>query len=282
MISQAHIESLFSYLDSTSKRLEHELEFTYLDGYLGAVENLLAGEVTQDGNAAFHTEMTAWLDQVKAIHFHPEEIRRAVQLALLKGFKENGISNAEITPDTIGIFIAYLLERCTSSESLIVFDPIAGTGNLLVTIRNHLKKAATLFGVEHDEQRYPLLQATFDLLELADHAYFQDTFTFQGLEADAMVMDFSPADPADAEYLPYQVLFHHHQNLREGGLCFAVIYDDFFDQVESSAFRRLIESMYQVVGLFQLPDSLFRGIGKASLCFKNTVATLRRLPRRSP
>jgi site-specific DNA-methyltransferase (adenine-specific) len=274
MISQTHIESLYSYLDGTSKRLEHELEFTYLDGFLGAVENLLQGEVTQDGSAAFQAELTTLLASVKTISFHPEEIRRAVQLALLKGFKEDGISNAEMTPDTIGIFIAYLIERCSPKTSLSVFDPIAGTGNLLITIRNHLSKKATLFAVEHDEQRYPLLQAFYELLELEDHAYFQDTFTFYGLDADVLVMDFSPTDAADTEYMPYQVLVHHHQNLRDGGLCFAVIYDDFFDQAESQAFRKLIETMYQVVALFQLPDTLFRGVGKSILMLQKRGANV--------
>ncbi len=45
-----------------------------------------------------------------------------------------------MTPDTIGILMAYLLEKVSNfSAPFSIFDLSVGTGNLLTTVMNHLQ-----------------------------------------------------------------------------------------------------------------------------------------------
>ena len=41
--------------------------------------------------------------------FSKEEIRKAYQLAILKGMKENVQPNHQMTPDAVGMFVSYLI-----------------------------------------------------------------------------------------------------------------------------------------------------------------------------
>lgn len=271
------IESLYLYLDGTSKCLQRELEFTYLEGFCEAAKNLMEGAVLQDvGKEAEQTlgELLAnALDQT----FHPEEIRKAVQLVLLQGFKEDGLDLADITPDTIGIFVGYLLDKVLPKRKVVLFDPLAKTGNLLFAVRNHVHRESVAIAVERDPLYYEIIKAFSDLLDLDEEAYCQESLSFVGAQADALLFDFPREQAGEETYFPYEAILHHHQNVVEGGYCFAVIFDEFFDRADSPEFRRILEGKWQVVGLLQLPDTLFRKIGKSILILQKQGPSVRRI-----
>lgn len=264
-MNQQSIESLYFYLNGTSKILQRELEFTYLEGFLEAAKNLLEGSLEQDLSASARTELQALLDPILKRSFHPEEIRKAVLLALLQGFKEDGLGLSSITPDTVGILIAYLLDKLLPKTKVVLIDPIAKTGNLLLTVRHHVHRDSVAIAVERDPLFYEILKAVYDLLELPEEAYCQETLSFVGGDADAMIADFEQSQPGETDYFPYKAILHHHQNLKDGGFFLAVIFDEFFDRADSPDFRKLLQGRYQVVGLLQLPDTLFKKIGKSIL-----------------
>ena len=50
-----------------------------------------------------------------------EQIRKALQLAILKGMKESSQPNHQMTPDAIGMFISYLVGKFTKGRRSCFF-----------------------------------------------------------------------------------------------------------------------------------------------------------------
>lgn len=271
------IESLYLYLDGTSKDLQRELEFTYLEGFCEAAKNLLDGTVLQEVGEAAAKDLNERLENVLKQTFHPEEIRRAVQLALLNGFKTDGLDIAAVTPDAIGIFVGYLLDKVLPQRKVVLLDPLAKTGNLLCTVRNHVHRDSVAIAVERNPLYYEIIKAFFDLLEMDEEAYCQESLSFVGAQADALLFDFAREPEGTASYFPYRAILHHHQNIVEGGYCFAIIFDEFFDRADSPEFRTMLAEKWQVVGLLQLPAALFRKIGKSILILQKKGPSVPRI-----
>jgi site-specific DNA-methyltransferase (adenine-specific) len=278
-MNQQSIESLYFYLDGTSERLQRELEFTYLEGFCEAAKNLLEGEILQDLEPSARETLQGLLETVVTKSFHPEEIRKATQLSLLRGIQSDGLNLSAITPDTVGILIAYLLDKLMPKRRVKILDPVAKTGNLLFTVRNHVNRDAVVIGIERDPLFYEILKAMYGLLDIPEEAYCQESLSFFGGEADAIVADFEQSMPGDETYFPYKAILHHHQNLAQGGLFAAVIFDEFFDRADSPEFRKLLTDKYQVVGLLSLPDTLFKRIGKSILILQKQGPDVRRIER---
>jgi len=148
---------------------------------------------------------------------------------------------------------------------LSILDPLVGTGNLLLTVANNLDKKVVPTGVDHDIESYHLAEAMFDMMEYPEGLYFQDTFTFRHFIADAIITDFPTSVPVDGKYFPYEVIKFHCPNLREGGYFVGVVPDDFFEVEGNAEFHELIRSLYQVIGLVKLPETMFKAMGKSIL-----------------
>ena len=75
------------------------------------VQNILAGEVVCDCDEETKNKLNQIYDQLVGVDFTVEDVRKAMQAIFLKGFKEMRILNGNTTPDTLGIFIAYLIHK---------------------------------------------------------------------------------------------------------------------------------------------------------------------------
>jgi len=188
---------------------------------------------------------------------------------MLKAMKQESLSNENITPDTIGIFIAFLTDKFyPDGDKLTLFDSLAGTANLLVTVANNIKAEAFPVGVESDYDLYRSARALLDMTDYADEIYYQDTFSFSGISARIMVTDFPADNDASEAYFPYRVLLHHHQNLEAGGMVFAIVTEDFFSVTETRNFKNDILEHYHPLGLIRLPRDIFRSCEKSILILK--------------
>ena len=273
-MNQEHINLYFQYLTQSTTLLQSDLDIPYPRALSFSIHQLHEFQVHEDISHEHKTEMEKMLRSMEGLTFHKEEIRKAMQLALLQAMKDDQFDLQEITPDTIGILIHFFLERLISKQRIQLLDPLAGSGNLLATIQNVSSKEMVLLGVENQESMIQVMQSMADALELDIQCFFQDTMHFKGYSVDAMVMDFSFETQPSTPYFPYEVLTHHAQNVQSGGYVFAVIFDDFFDQASSSQFRTIIQDLYDVVGLVKLPRTLFKRYTKSLLIFRKKSPNL--------
>ncbi len=262
-----HVESFYNYIDTVATHVEKNTESTYLEGMNEALSFLLDHEMQTPLDMETEDAVSDAKRAISDVTFSKEEVRKGIQLALLKGLKTLSVTNAMMTPDSIGMFIAYLLKKLFGDEEkLSVFDPLSGTGNLLATLDNHYEGALSFTAVESDPVLARLNENMLDALDCDQKTINQDTFAFYSDPFDLVVTDF-PIESVDRKdtYFPYQVILHHLQHVKPGGYFITLIENNFFDQNESAGFKsRLLEEAH-LYGLIKLDESLFTNHPKSIL-----------------
>ena len=115
-------------------------------------------------------------EEINLDNFSKEEIRKAYQLVILKGMKENVQPNHQMTPDTVGMLIRYLVDKFIQQPAFRLLDPAVGTGNLLTTVLNHnCKKMSQSIGVEIDDLLIKLAYVNANLQEHPIQLFNQDS-----------------------------------------------------------------------------------------------------------
>ncbi len=267
MKTQAASEAFFDYLDQCASRLYHEDKTPYLEGVSHALAFLLDDQVNHPSFENIVDDWSSYKDAVIEQAFSKESVRKAVQIALLKGFKEMRITNSMMTPDTIGIFIAYLVKKLYGkSDKLVVLDPLNGTGNLSATLHNHVQETLQFIGLDADPLLCHIARNLFDALEMKHQVYHQDTLTYQGPKVDMIITDF-PIESQDRKhsYFPYEVIMHHQQYLNPYGFFLAVIENNFFEQKEAPGFKKRLQDHMHLYGLVKLDEGLFKNHPKSLL-----------------
>lgn len=160
-LSQENIEKLFMQLDETIQLLRKEIDFSYLEALTETGSNLIENAIPTELENLLDPATSVKLKEIYATaplaDMEPEEIRKSLQLAILKGLQEDKVqANHQMTPDAIGFMFVYFIEklRDTSMDKLRVLDPTVGTGNLLATVYNALNLAKVEVeaeGIDNDD-----------------------------------------------------------------------------------------------------------------------------------
>lgn len=270
MSKESPIELFFDYIDKLGMALYAYDKRMYLNSINDALSYLLddtlSGQYPDDIVKLFQSEKAKIINQA----FDKEVIRKAIQLALLRGFKHAKITNAQMTPDTLGMFMSYLIKKLYQEKPLeYVFDPLIGTSNLVSTIYNHYGTPFKVIGVDDDPLMCDLARNFLDSLEIDHQIYFQDTLSFLGEKFDLIVTDFPPQDKTkQSMYLPYHAIVHHLDHIKNEHYFIALIENDFFDQKQQALFKELIAPKAHLYGLIKLDESLFKTHAKSILILK--------------
>src|SRR5262245_44164313 len=105
-------EQLFTLFNETALILQEELDCTYLEALAETGENLFQGSNLQEELSELTVKrLKKQYEEIHLQKFSNEEIRKAYQLVILKGMKENVQPNHQMTPDTVGMLIGYLVDR---------------------------------------------------------------------------------------------------------------------------------------------------------------------------
>ena len=267
MINKNNIEAFYDYFDGVANLLYENYKKPYIEG-MNEAFNFLLDDVFEDEYQSEDIEKISEMKvKVTNVEFEREEIRKSVQLGMLKGYKHTSSSNALITPDTIGIFMAYLVRKLMNVESIkSVLDPVVGSGNLIYTVLNQLEINAKVFGIDSDLSKCNLARNLGDLLDYENEMFFQDTFTYfdQGFDLILADMPIGNEEP----YLPFQIINHHFDSLKDGGFFMSLIENDFFEQKGSDIFRAEIQEKGHVFGLIKLSETLFKSNPKSILILR--------------
>src|SRR5699024_10076525 len=92
--------------------------------------------------------------------------RKAVQLAILKGMRVAQEKHV-MTPESVALIIGYLAEKLmTNMKEIRIFDPVCGTGNLLMTVLDQLNQHKTVFAGEVDSTLIQLAVSIANLISV--------------------------------------------------------------------------------------------------------------------
>ena len=268
MINKQNIEKFYDYFDGVANLLYSNYKKSYLEGMNEAFNFLLDNSFEDDYNLEDIAKIEEMKFVVTDISFKKEEIRKSVQIGLLKGYKHEYVSNSYLTPDTIGIFIGYLIDKIyRDTEIKSVLDPLVGSGNLVFSILNHLERKVKVIGIDNDILKCKLSRNIADLLEYDNEVFFQDSLTYYDHGFDLIVTDL-PINENDKEYFPYKVINHHLDGLRDGKYFFVLIENDFFEKRDNKIFKEEIDKKAYIYGLIKLNESLFKNNPKSILILR--------------
>ena len=258
MVKQDNVEKLFDVFDQSAILYYEKLKISYLDGLVKTCENILANSVESDLED-LNIKLMELIDSIKDIDFNKEEIRKAFQYSCLRGLKHQNISNQMVTPESIGIFISYLVNKFYDKDNLVIFDPLVGTGNLISGLANNLEEQTTLVGVENDMIFYKLSQALFGMLEYGNNVYYQDILSFNNFESDLAVTDFSGIEQEKI----YEIIKHIYSLLKEDSFFISIIDNTFFDDEKIRDFIYEVKDKWHFFGMIVLPESIFKNNHKS-------------------
>ena len=189
-----------------------------------------------------------------------EDMRKAIQIAILKGMRKSSQPNHQMTPDTLGLLVGYFVEQFFEKEmaagTVSVVDPALGTGNLLFTVMNAMDGKLQATGVEVDDLLIRLAAATGDLIEQPVTLYRQDALEKLLVDpVDAVVCDLPVGYyPNEEVALDYELCaaegmsYAHHlfieQSLnytKEGGYVFFLIPANLFESEQAKQLHKYIK-----------------------------------------
>lgn len=253
-----------------------------MDAFLENAENLVDGGKVriEDGipDEATTKKVEAQYQKLDLEHADRETIRKLLQLSLLKVIRKDMIqANHQMTPDTIGLLMAALVERLAQHHlPKSILDLTVGTGNLLYTVMNQLQAAEdqTLqgYGIDNDDSLLAVASVSGELQKQRVQLYHQDAV--QALDVplvDLVVSDlpvgYYPLNDNTTNYKTRAQEGHsyvHHllieqatNYLQPGGFGIFLIPSDLFKTKETKGFVEWIQSVAYLQGLINLPHELF-------------------------
>lgn len=174
-----HVGAVYELLNEAAIMIKNELQISYIEALAEAGEMYFLEKTDQLKLPADQKtkQLQALLEKAEFGTYEHEWVRKAFQLAVLKGMKDISHPNRQMTPDTIGLFISYLVNKfMADKKELTILDPALGTGNLLFTVLNQLsEKTANSFGIEIDDVLLKIAYAQANLLKKELELFHQDS-----------------------------------------------------------------------------------------------------------
>jgi len=273
-MEDTNVVELYEWLDEATTVIQQQMDEPYLEGLTIALEALFYNDAPEGLNDIVSKKLTEALEEIDLETKSTLTIRKAIQLAVLKGMKDATQYNHMITPETISMFIGYLAEKLTEKQDTVrVFDPVSGTANLLLIVLDHLKKDTAAYASEIDATLLQLALLNANLQKKRVEYFHQDSLRPFLLDPVDLVVADLPVGyyPDDAHAAGFELnadeghAFAHHllieQSLhytKEGGYLIFVIPEFLFQSEQADKLHAFIQKHAHIIGLLQLPDTAFQ------------------------
>ena len=275
------IEQTFTSLKEAVALLQKELQVSYLDALIETGDNLLAKEVhVEDGlpTAEVKTRLEELYANAQLAGLTTEQRRQVMQLLLLQAYKQEKIqANHQMTPDTIGFLVEYLLEKVLpKKQGLALLDLTVGTGNLLTAILSKLNQNGwpkiQAYGVDNDDTLITLASMATQIEQISVDLFHQDALDSLLLpKVDVVVSDlpvgYYPLDERVTQFKTRAKKGHsyvHHllieqavNQLKPAGFGIFVVPKGLFESPEAKRLLAYIQANAYLQGMLNLPQDLF-------------------------
>ncbi|HLS66250.1 MAG TPA: class I SAM-dependent methyltransferase [Pseudogracilibacillus sp.] len=268
------VVELYEWLDEMTELVEKETDEPYLDSLAIVLEAIFHGEVRDEAYESIRQTVTDTLQRVNVDDYDAITIRKAIQLAVLKGMKDGTQPHHEMTPEAIALFVGYLTEKFVhEKERVRLFDPASGTGNLLLTVMEHLEKGIEAYASEIDPTLIKISLYNANLQKKRVEYFHQDSLSPFLLDpVDVVVSDlpigYYPDDVRARDFALRAEKGHsyaHHlfieQSLtytKPGGYLILLVPEFLFESEEAEKLHTFLQKEAHVIGLLQLPNSAFK------------------------
>lgn len=272
-MEKTNIEILFEWMDEATALIQQHKNEPYLDSLAITMETLFYEEPSEQLDDVFANRLQSLLEKIDMKDFTEEEIRKAIQLVILKGMQRTTQVQHMITPEAVSLFIGYLAGKLTSGhQKLRIFDPAGGTASLLTTVLSQLPQEKEIYASEIDPTLLQIALQNANLQKMNIEFFHQDSLRPFLLDPVDLVVSDLPVGyyPDDILASEYQLKadnghsYAHHlfieQGLhytKSGGYLILLIPEFLFDSDQSDKLHRFLQENAHIVGVLRLPESSF-------------------------
>jgi Adenine-specific DNA methylase len=270
------VSDLFTDLDRAALLLKNQKKITYLEALCLAGEGIYTDQVA---DASLRDQLESLNRSFFREQMTAEDVRRAFQLAILKGLKADPRPGRDMTPDTLVLLIGHIVSVLSGGRSYTLLDPAVGTGNLLTGILNQSETDQNdAFGADTDDLLIKLAYTSANLQQKDVHLLHQD-----GLKpipcdlADFVVCDVPVGFYPDQEsakdyelngingkaYTHFLFIEQGLNYLKEAGYLIYLIPNSLFAEDKDHHFHDYVKKHAIILALLQLPAALFKNVKDA-------------------
>ena len=107
-----NLELFYDVLDESITKLYEIKKDTFMNLLIETGKNIIAQDVlNKEATPEQKEELLRIYSKLEDVDFNVEEIRKAFKLMVLRAFNEANLIPGDITPDTLGMFISYLINK---------------------------------------------------------------------------------------------------------------------------------------------------------------------------
>lgn len=273
-MEKSNVETLFVWLDELTELFQLHNDEPYLESLVDTLETLFYRETAEYMDDILAHKVQTLLKDINLASFATGDIRKAVQLAILKGMKDTTQPHHLMTPEAVSLFISYLAEKITiKKENIRVFDPACGTGNLLTAVLGQLSRYEAAFGSEVDATLIKLALLSANLQKKQIEFFHQDSLRPLLIDPVDLVVADLPVGyyPDDIGANNFELKaesghsYSHHlfieQSLKytkEDGYLIFLIPEFLFESDQAEQLRKFLKKSAHIIGVIRLPDSAFK------------------------
>ncbi|MCZ2491888.1 class I SAM-dependent methyltransferase [Dellaglioa carnosa] len=285
-MSLEEIEMNFNQINETIDILQKSLEITYLDAFIETSNNLLDNKSAHVESGLPNDQDVKLLNQIyKKMNLESlssEDVRKVIQLVLLKATRQEKIQpNHQMTPDTIGFLVAFVLEKLMGGKKTFsLLDITVGSGNLLTTILNQMStdkfEISKAYGVDNDDTMLSIAGLSGQLQRLNLDLFHQDAIDDLVVKkSDVVIADlpigYYPLDErvshfktraSEGHSYVHHLLIEQSVNyLNDGGFGVYLVPTGLFETEEAKKLLVYIQENAYLQGMLNLPANLFSSAG---------------------
>ncbi|HIX02011.1 MAG TPA: class I SAM-dependent methyltransferase [Candidatus Ligilactobacillus excrementigallinarum] len=274
------IEAVYQNLTQSIEILQNKLSLSYFDALIETLENLLEQTINASDELDDSTvnELKKIYRQIDVHDFESEDWRQVVQLLLLGSYKKQAVQpNHQMTPDSIGFLLTFLMQKLIKKSNLhTLLDLGVGTGNLLSVIINNLKKAGyqlNAYGVDNDDTLLSIADVSTALqknenVELL-HQDAIDEIMVPKVDVvvsdlpigyypiDERVQNFKSKVEKGHSFAHYLLIERGINQLADAGWGFFIIPSGLFENEDAQKLLKTIQNKAFLQGILNLPQDLF-------------------------
>lgn len=273
-MEQSAIETIFEWLDQTTQLIEQHTNEPYLDSLVITMEMLFYEKTPKLADDMLtHKLNKVFEKRINLQAYDQTDVRKAIQLVILKGMKGSTQPQHLMTPETIALLVGYLAEKLyRNHQHLKLFDPVCGTANLLTTVIRNFKQPLEAFACEIDPTLIRLGVANANLQQMNIEFFHQDSLRPLLLDpVDLVVADlpvgYYPDDVRASQFdlkaneghsYAHHLLIEQSMNYtKDGGYLILVVPHFLFNSDQSEQLHTYFKKNAHIVAVLQLPGSAF-------------------------
>lgn len=273
-MEKTKVETLFEWLDSTTRIIEQHEKEPYLDSLVICLETLFYNSTDETMDDILTYKLDQALGHITIDSYTSDEIRKGIQFAILKGMKDMTQQQHMVTPESVALIIGYLAEKLSKNRNpLRIFDPASGTANLLTTVMGHINQPMEVFASEVDPTLIKLALVSANLQKRNIEFFHQDSLQPFLLDPVDLVVSDLPVGyyPDDLRASNFQLKadeghsYSHHlfieQSMnytKDGGYLIFIIPNFLFESEQATKLHAYLHENGHIIGLLQLPNQIFK------------------------